>query len=205
MDPLSAGILGGTSLVGSLAGGIINSNASAAALNWNKKVQRETWRREDNAVQRRAADLKAAGMSPLLAAGASAQTSPAAHIGAQEMPDIGGAINSGIAGYQASLQADKQVADISQTDAQTKLIELQQETARKQNQLTNMQIEWYKNHPSYAPGVPSGVHTGTGIDSLFDDVSGRVDRLHNRIINYAPKARSLIKRADSWINRHTGL
>ena len=82
---------------------------------------------------------------------------------------------------------------------------MKEENADKQNQLLGMQIQWYKDHPSYAPGVTSGVHTGTGISSLFDDVSGRLDRLHNKIVNYAPKARSWIKRADSWINRHTGL
>lgn len=41
----------------------------------NEKLMRESWQREDNAVQRRAADLKAAGQSPLLASGAAAQAS----------------------------------------------------------------------------------------------------------------------------------
>jgi len=41
----------------------------------NEQLMRESWQREDTAVQRRAADLRAAGQSPLLAAGAAAQSS----------------------------------------------------------------------------------------------------------------------------------
>jgi hypothetical protein len=40
----------------------------------NERLMREGWGREDTAVQRRAADLAAAGQSPLMAAGAAAQS-----------------------------------------------------------------------------------------------------------------------------------
>lgn len=45
-------------------------------LSWDKSVQRESWMREDNSVQRRVADLKAAGLSPVLAAGQGASSGP---------------------------------------------------------------------------------------------------------------------------------
>ena len=39
---------------------------------WQRYVQENTWQREDNAVQRRMADLEAAGLNPNLAAGSAA-------------------------------------------------------------------------------------------------------------------------------------
>lgn len=162
MDPLiGAGLIAGA---GSLVSGLMGSSASAKALSWNKKAQKITWQREDNAVQRRAADLKAAGMSPLLAAGASAQTSPAAHIGAQEMPDVGGAINNVI---QTKMAMAKQKADISQTEQQTKLLQGQLDTVTKQNQLLQQTIDWYKDHPGTAPNIP-GQSTVNSVRGLTD-------------------------------------
>lgn len=162
MDPITgAALIGGAA---SLATGLMGSNSSAEALKWNKKAQKITWQREDNAVQRRAADLKAAGMSPLLAAGASAQTSPAAHIGAQEMPDVGAAVNTAI---QTKMAMAKQKADISQTEAQTNLLEGQLDSVTKQNELLQRTIDWYIDHPGTAPNIP-GQSTVNSVRGLTD-------------------------------------
>lgn len=48
---------------------------------WSVFSQKKTWEREDNAVQRRAADLEKAGFNPLLATGSAAQASAPIKVG----------------------------------------------------------------------------------------------------------------------------
>lgn len=79
----NAGAYASDALLGTnFVGNKYNYEIANQNLDWQKEYAakmegflRESWQREDNAVQRRVADLKSAGLSPTLAAGSAAATS----------------------------------------------------------------------------------------------------------------------------------
>ena len=61
---------------GALIGGASQLLSGSMSTLWGLAGRKKQWQREDTAVQRRAADLEAAGLSKNLAAGSAAQASP---------------------------------------------------------------------------------------------------------------------------------
>lgn len=115
LAPVSDAIFGTNFYGNNLNAGIAGQN-----LEWQKEyakinegLLRESWAREDNAVQRRVADLKAAGLSPTLAAGSAAATSSPIQLKAPQNEfryenPFGGGILQAMASVLALKNADLQ-------------------------------------------------------------------------------------------------
>lgn len=112
LEPLEAGAVLGGGLLGAI-GGIFNNERNLAAQreaqDYNKWAQQVVWQREDNAVQRRMADMKAAGLHPTLAAGNAAQAGSPTKIDPVMSEDALGA-NGFMSGVTRAAQTQQSIA-----------------------------------------------------------------------------------------------
>lgn len=100
------------------------------------RMQRKSWLREDSAVQRRALDLKAAGLSPVLAAGGAAETSGPIRTEAPQM----GKTDNEIAQY--ALQAMQMDDSFKSTAKQRELVQAQIEKQQLEKKALQMDVSF---------------------------------------------------------------
>ena len=135
MDPVTGSIIGaGVSSAGGLIGQWLTNRQ-------NKKLTEESWAREDNAVQRRTADLQAAGINPLLAAGQAASSSAAIPMKAPQLSDFGGAFVAGKqADTQAKLMEHNKEMGVANLQNSTRVADAQVDSLVAQAQLTDAHV-----------------------------------------------------------------
>lgn len=126
LDGLLGGALAG---VGSAASSWMNWQSQKETNAQNLALTQQQWGREDNAVQRRTADMEKAGLNPVLAAGNPATSSPAARLEAPQvsrnvLADALQGAQTGMNVAQTQAQTDKTNAEARSANADAALKEL---------------------------------------------------------------------------------
>ncbi len=119
------GALGGVTEAG------LNYQSQVANLDYQKNLQKQIFEREDNAVSRRAADLKNAGLSKTLAAGDAAGAGTAINTSAPQL--------SMVDKVATGLSYAQQMANVRKTEEETQNLLVQQREAESRMMTQDME------------------------------------------------------------------
>lgn len=174
-------------------GSIANTFLANKQFKYQKELNERQMQREDNAVQRRAADLEAAGLSKTLAAGSAASTTPGT---AGPAPQVDTSFVNDA--YRLASDLAQQRANIGNTEANEMLLRAK---ARAQEQQTGFDMaeearkqekhmydmynqEWYKRRGMPHGFVPKDPMSNFLVAKTFYDyensIAGERDEMNER-------------------------
>lgn len=152
-------VLGGLNGLISAGTSAVNYWQQSDNLKWQKEAQQTVWDREDNAVQRKVADLEAAGLNKNLAPGSPAQASGVVGTEAPQLQQP----KLGLDKYLEYQMARNQIAA---SEAQKNLINQQIDTEmeRRENVIKERDVqEW-----NLAKSKEQGLRTNDTIDTTWN-------------------------------------
>lgn len=151
----------------------------------NSQLTQQAWQRDDNAVQRRAADMAKAGFNPVLAAGAAAQNASPIPM---RTPDPTGFDPSSM----IALISQKQ--DISRSVQQTALDKAQADRINLQNEIDRYDFEYYKTK-----GLPTNV---SGPGKMGAALVGAAQTLAGKVNDQGPVDAQGVSEGTKWRRAH---
>ena len=170
----TAAVLGGAAVGSNLLTGYLNYENQKDTLNWQKDTQRDIFAREDTSIARRVADLKASGLSPVLAAGQGAGTGGTVSVTPPQL-------NLGDNAVMA-LNLMQQEANIAKTEAEKEYIELQKSKIPAEIKAMNTNT-WLTGEKARAERVNANVVESSGVPgksivgSTVNDFMGSLKKL----------------------------
>lgn len=178
------------SAIGNIDIGNKNLQAQKEQFDWMKGAQEKTWQREDTATQRKVADLKASGLSPVLAAGSASPVSGPIQVKAPQrepIPDVGEGISKVSDSVNQFLALSQMQEQISNTRAQRKLIEAQEGRVNAEKDRIQWDTDFYrkKGLPSNTNGLFKGIAEGLGFGEASPTFVTQLEEFYDKWFNFS--------------------
>lgn len=131
-------VAGAGALMAGLASTMYNVYRAERDIDYQDQLQGEIFSREDNAVQRRMADLQQAGLNPNLAAGSAANAGGIVGRSTTPQTNFGAGIGQMLDAANAVSQLKKQETENQILNNQKEISEIDKQLAYRENQLDNL-------------------------------------------------------------------